>query len=123
MKTHNRHHIRKKLEHDCRNVGFTAEFKIEDYPPYDLQRLRVAVSQIIKEMPFEATIRTINGVIYVKRDTPPTVTVMPGAPVPELKMTQLLNAMRPWPDDPLYEEKERYIDREIGKHLDREFPK
>jgi hypothetical protein len=111
MKTQNRHYIRKKLEHDCRNVGFTAEFKVDDYPPYTLQRLRVAVAQVIKQLPFKATIRTIDGVIYVKRDTPPTVTVMPGAPVPKLKTTTLLNSMRPWPDDPLYEEKSRYINR------------
>lgn len=113
MKTQNRYHIRKAVETHLINAGDLAYFPLDGYPPYTPQRLRVAISQIISHLPYQATARTIGDHIVVRRDTPPVATTLPGAPQPKLKYVKLLDAMRPWPDDPLYEQKTELIDRKI----------
>lgn len=103
MKSNNRTVIRNALEAHLLHAGDLAYFPINAYPPYTPQRLRVAISQIISELPYQATARTIGDHIVVRRDTIPA-NVLPGTDEP-----YILLACRPWPDDPHYDQKMRAL--------------
>ena len=98
--------IRTLLTDELMQAGDTVTIDPADYPG-TLASLRVKVKQALdSESPLTASIRTIGGKIYVKRDN---LSTLPGMD----PTYESLNALRPWIDDPARDEKNAAITHAI----------
>jgi len=102
--------IRKKLTSGLISAGDMVTIDPRDYDDATLRSLAVKIKQAVKSEPSLVTEqRTIDGIIHVRR-----INLKPALPGVSVSTGEVLNAMRPWRDDPLYASKVEALNTAIA---------
>jgi hypothetical protein len=102
-------HIRRMLTENLKNPGDHYQFDTKIAEDTTPRKFYISATQVRRELPFDTESRKFGRFIIVRR-TDWKGELMPGVPR-DLTPVDILKAMVPWQDDPLYEEKTEMIHR------------
>ena len=80
-----------------------------------LPALRIKVKQALLNTEMDAELRTIDGVLHVRRMDLSSPVALPGMEPRPPTLTDVLHSLRPWPDEPHAVLKRATLDRAIAE--------